>query len=279
MGTWGTGIFDGDTASDVRDDWREAIVDGLDPEEATAHVLQKHAVALAEPDDGVVVWVALAAAQSETGRLQPNVRDRALAIIEGGGDLARWEESGPAAVARRRRALTRLAETLRGPQKSPTRLRRPRPQITPHAVGDVIRVRGEDGESEGLFVVVDHADGWPPGSRNAVLATLLWTGGPLPSRDEMHSLPLVVDDEDGARRPLPMLHIVHSPTSGRLALANFGEVVETDVQRRDAPDHRGADARRGPRVGYCTWVFLSGWVAGEWFRRCVELTRRLHGID
>ena len=74
VGAWGTGIFDGDTAADVRDDWREALLDGLEPEAATARVLERHRDALRDADDEVVVWLALAAAQAQAGRLLPEER-------------------------------------------------------------------------------------------------------------------------------------------------------------------------------------------------------------
>jgi hypothetical protein len=68
VGTWGTGIFADDTAADVRDGWREALLDGLSDDEATARVVTQFADALDDPDDGIVVWLALAAAQMQTGR-------------------------------------------------------------------------------------------------------------------------------------------------------------------------------------------------------------------
>jgi hypothetical protein len=268
VGVWGTGIFDGDTASDVRDDWREALLDGLEPEAATARVLERHRDALEDEDDHVVVWLALAAAQAQTGRLQPEVRDRALALIEAGGDVARWAQDDPAGAKRRARALERLADRLRGPQRPPTKLRRPAVRTSPLDVGDVVHVRGESGEA--LLVVVDVAPAYPPGSTEPVLATLLWEGGPLPSRDELARLPLLLDDRNDRRGPRLSLTVAHTPTRGRMALANFGEVVERGVERPDVD----VEAEK-PYNLYSTWLSLSAWVGGPWFRRCVELTRRL----
>ena len=128
MGSWGVGIFQNDSSADVRGHWREALMDGLDSEEATAYVLARHRELLADPEESRLFWLALAAAQSETGRLQPDVRDRALQIIAVGGDLDRWHESGSAAVNRRRRVLEQLASKLSGPQPKPARPRRSRPR-------------------------------------------------------------------------------------------------------------------------------------------------------
>jgi hypothetical protein len=128
MGSWGTGIFQNDTSADVRGDWRKALMDGLDAEEATAYVRSRHRDLLGDPEDSRLFWLALAATQSETGRLQADVRDRALGIIAAGGDLHRWQDSGSAAVDRRRRVLEQLAANLRGPQPRPTYPRRSRPR-------------------------------------------------------------------------------------------------------------------------------------------------------
>ena len=102
MGAWGTAIFSEDSASDVRDEWREAILDGLSPEDATQRLLETFDDHLEEADTERLFWMALAAAQMETGRLLPDVCDRALAIIDGGGDVDRWREDGDESLARQR---------------------------------------------------------------------------------------------------------------------------------------------------------------------------------
>jgi hypothetical protein len=73
----------------VRDRWREAVLDGLDPVAATEHVLSELSASFDDREDGVA-WLALALAQHETGRLQDAVRDRALAVTAAGADLAQW---------------------------------------------------------------------------------------------------------------------------------------------------------------------------------------------
>jgi hypothetical protein len=65
---------------DVRDDWREAILDGVDPEEATQKLLADYREILGDPDEATVFWLALAYAQHQTGRLLPDTRTRALEI-------------------------------------------------------------------------------------------------------------------------------------------------------------------------------------------------------
>lgn len=276
MGTWGPGIFSDDVALDVRGVWREALMDGLDDAAATKRVLDELGELFEDEDDAIISWLALAAAQHQTGRLQAKVRERALAIIDDGADLERWREGSAALGRKRERALTALAAKLRGPQRAPTTLRRPRPTLSPLDVGDVVRIRGREGGA-GLFVVVDHSDAYPPGSTEPVVAGLLWDREEVPDDVELARLPLL-HDADAPRSQL--LHRVFSPARGRNALANFGEVVAQGVMRTDAADHRKDQSRGfrdGPRVGHCTWLFLAGWIDGPWYRRCVEATSRVSG--
>ena len=78
MGTWGPALFSDDTADDVRAMYRELIEDGVDDDEATRQVLAAFVEAANDPDDGPVVWMALAFTQSKVGRLDPDVTAKAL---------------------------------------------------------------------------------------------------------------------------------------------------------------------------------------------------------
>jgi len=86
----------------VRDTWRDAILDGVSPEDATQRLLESFDEYLEDAETEKLLWMALAAAQMETGRLLPDVRDRALQIIDAGGDVDRWREDGDESLARRR---------------------------------------------------------------------------------------------------------------------------------------------------------------------------------
>ena len=68
-------------------------------------------------DEEYLLWLALAATQWQVGRLQPEIRDRALDIIDSGRALEQWtEEATRSAVAQRRAALAKLRERLAGAQ-------------------------------------------------------------------------------------------------------------------------------------------------------------------
>jgi hypothetical protein len=106
MGTWGYGIFDDDTASDLRWEFEDAIAEGLDVSGTTQRVLETLGEAVDDFDDGPTIWLSLAELQMGLGSLQPTVRERALELME--QDLERWEESGPDEVAKRKAVLEDL---------------------------------------------------------------------------------------------------------------------------------------------------------------------------
>src|SRR5947199_326587 len=113
MSTWGYDIFDNDEANDIRALFEDELQTGASVAHATAEILRESKDVLSDPDDGPVVWLALAALQLQRKELQPNVRDHALAVIDSGEDLKRWEAEGtPEDAAGRKRVLEELRAQL-----------------------------------------------------------------------------------------------------------------------------------------------------------------------
>ena len=233
MGAWGTAIFSDDTAQEVRDEWRDAILDGLSAEEATARLVKSFDDHLGDDEDTEkLFWMALAAAQFDTGRLLPEVRDRALAIIEGGGDVARWYEDGDDVSARQReRVLERLGAKLRGPQPKPKRLRRTPSYSIPFDVGDVVRVYDEDGERDALVIVVGQTE--DGNERDPVVVALDWDGDAIPDRNVLSRLP-ILPDHYAPRRPLVI--DVFTLSKKEVFGPHVGEVVAKGVVPRERVD-------------------------------------------
>jgi hypothetical protein len=234
MGAWGTAIFSDDTALDIRDEWREAILDGLGAEEATAQLLQSFDDHLGDEDTERLFWIALAAAQFETGRLLPEVRDRALRIIDAGGDVERWREDGDDVSARQRgRVLEGLAGKLRGPQPKPKRLRRSPDYSVPFDVGDVVHVYDEDRQHEALVVVVGHVE--EARDRPPVVAALDWEDDVSLDPAALARLRIVADHYAPDRQLL----IAVLTTSKQDAFGpHVGEVVAKGVRPRGRVDPR-----------------------------------------
>ena len=235
MGAWGTAIFSDDVALDIREEWRDAVLDGLSPEEATARLVDTFADYFGkDADEEKLFWMALAAAQFETGRLVAEVRDRALAIIERGGDVERWVEDGDDVLARQRaRVLNRLAAKLRGPQSKPKRIRRQRSLSVPLAVGDVVRVNDEGHETEALVLVVGHLDA--AGERDPVVAALDWDGGATPDAEALSRLSILPDPYAPHER---LLIWVTTHSQRDVFGPHLGAVVAKDIPLHERIDPR-----------------------------------------
>ena len=111
MGSWGTGLYDDDTACDARDGWVEKLRLGTPPEIATTELIAEWEGAHNEP----LFWLALADTQWKWGRLEPEVREHAERVIAAGGDLQIWSSSSAANQSARTKVFQRLAAQLRKP--------------------------------------------------------------------------------------------------------------------------------------------------------------------
>jgi hypothetical protein len=194
VGTLGPAIFSDDLAVDIRDEWRALIGDGLTPAAATEAILTSAAPELADPGTKSTVWIALAMAQWSTGRLVDTVRDMAVAIIDSGGDLQRWD-AGPRRAAREK-ALARAREQLLSPQPEAKKIPKRRLSQTPFAPGDVISYEHGPGERLLFWVMRNKSDNGGEYSRMEVLDSV---GAAVPDTRDAVRLPALAVE----RPPLP----------------------------------------------------------------------------
>ncbi|MDQ1485327.1 MAG: hypothetical protein QOJ62_1020 [Actinomycetota bacterium] len=175
MGAWGPGIFADDTASDIRGEYRELLEDQVSDGEATHRVIE--AYRHLDADEEHVLWLALAATQSQLGRLDDEVHARALDVIDNGRGLELWEQAGPRELAKRKAALAKLRAQLTRPQPDRKTVRRPWRHETELLPGDILSFTASNGAMALLRVlrVDDHRVGAAP-----IVEWLDWTGRSLP---------------------------------------------------------------------------------------------------
>jgi hypothetical protein len=135
--------------------------------------------------------VGLAATQTQLGRLEEQVKTKAVEIIDSGADLAAWDEADAATRRRRRAALQRLRRRLLGPQRPPVQLKPPWRQDTPLQPGQHLLFRFPDGQQVLLRVLdvqefsLETTEGTLP-----VVMLLDWrTGQPLPVGPALDHVP------------------------------------------------------------------------------------------
>ena len=196
MGAWGTALFSDDLACDIRDHYRELVEDGIDDGVATQSTVEKFRSYL-EESDGVAL-LALAVTQSKLGRLDPDIRDRALAVLDRGADLEVWRQDNPKLLPKRRAVLDKVRVQLTGQQPPRKRLRPPKRASSGLAAGDILAL-AIPGRVTLLRVVRvrSHRLG-----ENPVLEELDFVGTDVPSREALERLSPTLEDPVALVNPL-----------------------------------------------------------------------------
>ena len=183
MGVIGTGLYDDDTAADVRDSWRDLVASGVAGLDATARLEAEFATELADPDVAGPFWLALADTQWKAGQLETRVLDRARAVLSGSAELNRWTGRDR---ARRQKVLDRLRDQLSKPQRAARQIKASQVQLehTDLVPGEVLSWKLPSGIFVLLWVVAlgDYVGTVP------VCALLDWRGKTLPDEDTIRQL-------------------------------------------------------------------------------------------
>jgi hypothetical protein len=231
LGTWGTGIFGNDLAADVRAQYRSLMAEGATGPDATDGVLGEWGGLADDDEDGVHIWLALAATQTQLGRLEDRVRDRALAIIDAGADLRLWQEDSPEDVPARRRALELLRQKLVGPQPAPRRVRKQAPMKPKFAPGDIVAYRLDDGRSL-LIRAVGHDADARTGDTVAVVEVADWVGTEIPEERITAALPPLVREQGTRWENTYWVPLIIGPSvRGRLSVVGHFEPPPAPTRR------------------------------------------------
>jgi hypothetical protein len=186
MSADGPGLFSDDTAFDVREEYRDALTAGLSDDAAMARVLAEFADDLDDVDTSSVVWLALAYTQSTLGRLDDQVRAKALEVMDSGADLRRWHEASVRDQRKRAEVLAKVRAQLEGPQPGRRKVRRPSRTVTTLATGQIILYGAPSGR---LFLM--RVAGLVEDDRTVapVIRLLDYFESDLPSTEQLSVLP------------------------------------------------------------------------------------------
>lgn len=188
MGTWGTKLYEDDTALDVKAYFEEHLRKKEPVEEITARMIEENKDLLQDPYDAPIFWFALADTQWNWGRLLPDVKEQALWWIAQGGDLRRWQENGPANVIARQKELEALQQKLLSPLPPPKRIVKSRCFQCEWKIGDVFayRLESDRAKEQGLygryFLIRKVGEGiWHPKHVVPIVHVKLTSNGKLPT--------------------------------------------------------------------------------------------------
>ena len=226
LGTWGTGLFSDDVACDVRNHYRDLLEDGEEDDAAIRLTVERFRAYL-EESDGVAL-LALAVTQSKLGRLDPDIRDQALALLDRGADLEVWGEENPKMLSKRRTVLEKARAQLTGPQPARKRLRPPKRLLSGLAAGDVLGLVLPQRVAL-LRVVRVHAHRL---GETPVLEELDFDGTEVPARDALDRLGPRVNDPVTFRHPLSSDDRIFAFVMQRIDWQRAGfQKVETSTAR------------------------------------------------
>jgi hypothetical protein len=184
MGAWGPAIFSDDTASDIREEYREAIAKGASAEAAREKIIAAYTPHAEDPDYAAVVWLALALTQWSLGRLEDRIRDEAVKAIDSGAAIEGW--LGTASEKPRRAALAKARETLLSPPPPPKTPKRETESVVDWEAGELVAYRLKSGDN---IVLHAHELCRDKGGPYTLFECLDWRGSELPTDAMLQSLP------------------------------------------------------------------------------------------
>lgn len=120
MGTWGVELFQNDVALEVKDCYIKKLQVGKSNVEAFNETLIELNDMIADPDDQIDFWFAIASLMYDYGRLTPDVKNKALEIISQKNDKERWDDNDK---KKRNHVIESLKEKLLTPQPEEVKIK------------------------------------------------------------------------------------------------------------------------------------------------------------
>ena len=154
MGIWGAGIFQNDTAADIKDEYTELLRDGLSPQAASRAMLAQNREILDMGGyDALEFWLGLAQIQWTYGRLQPDVKDAALQQLADHHHLAVWQAENPKLLSKRAAEMEAFAQRMNTAQPPEKKVKPFAPFECVWQVGDIFAypLQSEESIRRGLY--------------------------------------------------------------------------------------------------------------------------------
>ena len=221
MGAWGTGVLSDDLVCDVVGSYKELFNRGGSPAQIRQQVLQAYAESIRDPDEGPLVWIAVAKAQWDCGRLEPSVLQKIREIVNGGSGLDRWAEQGPKLLNQRKLALRQFLTKLETENLRPCKPRKAVKRKPIFEPGDCVAYQMDDGDWGAILVLRT-----PPCSEDPYVETY-GTNLTVTLRYKSASLPML--DTFQKREWLVLTH--HS-WKGRTVVCNVSALRYRRVKER-----------------------------------------------
>lgn len=224
MGAWGVAILSDDIAEDIKLLYKDLLANEYSNEEASRIVIEEYKNEL-DDEETIAFWLVFASIQWRLGRLQENVKQEALQIIESGTDLARWEEE-PKLQKKREVVLNKLREQLNSPQPEAKKVPKRFIANTSLKAGDAVSYELVSGNYI-ILKVIEIVEEWH-GDRYPLFEMCDWEGKEVPSKEEIDQLELKIKIYEGGKQEVVKIAIY--PAGKRDSTLKRIKVVTEDVK-------------------------------------------------
>ncbi|PFK27320.1 hypothetical protein [Bacillus cereus] len=186
MGAWGVALLSDDIAEDIKLLYKDLLANEYSNEDASRIVIEEYKNEL-DNEETIVFWLVFASIQWRLGRLQENVKQEALQIIESGADLARWEEE-PKLQKKREVVLNKLREQLHSRQPEAKKVPKRFIANTSLKAGDAVSYELVSGSCI-ILKVIEIIEEWH-GDRYPLFEICDWEGKEVPSKEQINQFGL-----------------------------------------------------------------------------------------
>ncbi|WP_000501508.1 hypothetical protein, partial [Bacillus thuringiensis] len=186
MGAWGVALLSDDIAEDIKLLYKDLLANEYSNEDASRIVIEEYKNEL-DDEETIVFWLVFSSIQWKLGRLQENVKQEALQIIESGADLARWEEE-PKLQKKREVVLNKLREQLHSRQPEAKKVPKRFIANTSLKAGDAVSYELVSGSCI-ILKVIEIIEEWH-GDRYPLFEICDWEGKEVPSKEQINQFGL-----------------------------------------------------------------------------------------
>lgn len=222
MGTSGDSILADDDAREVYDHYRRLINQGQDDAAVRQALERSWADSIADSDDGPIFWFAVAQAQWEFGKLDPEVMRTVAEIVDGGLGLERWREGGSSMLAKREKVVREFLDKISKPNPKPVKPRVEKRYPPIYLPGDCLAVELSDGSFGAVIVLA--CDDRHETEGFDIVALLEWHSAERPPLELFEQGLLIRPDEDGRLIPVVRKCYARSHKKMQNKLHQIGQV-------------------------------------------------------
>lgn len=195
MGIWGSELYQNDTALDIKDSIEELFNAGKTAQEITEELIKDYKSIIGDINEEPLFWFAVADTQWNLGVLLPNVKEKAICLIDKEHNILKAQQTDMPEKAQRMKTLANLKEKLLSPQPTVKKTNKKREYYKCQwKLGDVFayRLESELAKEKGLYgryflIQKVDEDIWYPGYIVPIVYVKITDNTDLPSNVEEYN--------------------------------------------------------------------------------------------